>query len=261
MPCRYSAASASGVPSPCCSSTESLSCRRHSCGNAAISRASCSAARRASPGGTSRLASPMSYASEAGTGRPVRIMSMARLSPIRRGSRTVPPSTRGTPQRLQNTPKTASCSATLRSHQSASSSPPATACPETAAMTGLVSRIRVGPIGPSPSASALLLRSVPMPLRSAPAQKVPPSPHRTATDASLSASNRRKASASPSAVGPSTALRTSGRLSTTVKTGPSRSIRTAGLSSIDPLSWHLDRPGRADAFDRLPSLHPSGDAW
>ena len=79
-------------------------------------------------------------------------MSIARDTPISRGSRTVPPSISGTPQRRQNTPNTAPSSATRRSHQSASSSPPATAYPATAAITGLPRRIRVGPIGPSPSA-------------------------------------------------------------------------------------------------------------
>ena len=44
--------------------------------------------------------------------------------PIRRGSRTVPPSMSGTPQRRQNTPNTASRAATRRSHQTASSRPP-----------------------------------------------------------------------------------------------------------------------------------------
>ena len=78
-------------------------------------------------------------------------MSSARLTPISRGSRTVPPSISGTPQRRQKTPSTASSSATRRSHHSASSSPPATACPAIAAITGLARRIRVGPIGPSPS--------------------------------------------------------------------------------------------------------------
>ena len=68
--------------------------------------------------------------------RPVRIRSRARPSPTMRGRRTVPPSTRGTPKRRQNTPKTASSAATRRSHQTASSRPPATAWPSTAAMTG-----------------------------------------------------------------------------------------------------------------------------
>src|SRR5690606_20781693 len=61
------------------------------------------------------------------TGRPVRIMSMARLMPISRGRRTVPPSTSGTPHRRQKTPNVASDAATRKSHHSASSRPPATA--------------------------------------------------------------------------------------------------------------------------------------
>src|SRR5215467_174701 len=63
----------------------------------------------------------------ASPGRPVRIMSRARDSPIRRGRRTVPPSSSGTPHRRQKTPKIAVSAATRRSHISASSSPPATA--------------------------------------------------------------------------------------------------------------------------------------
>ena len=80
-------------------------------------------ARRARRGWPARSPAPRRRA----TARPVRIMSIARLWPISRGRRTVPPSISGTPQRRQNTPKTASSSATRRSHHSASSSPPATA--------------------------------------------------------------------------------------------------------------------------------------
>lgn len=54
----------------------------------------------------------------------------------------------GTPQRRQKTPNTAEASATRMSHISASSRPPATAYPETAAMTGLEKCMRVGPMGP-----------------------------------------------------------------------------------------------------------------
>ena len=75
---------------------------------------------------------------------------MARLCPMSRGRRTVPRSHKGTPKRRQNTPKTASSAATRRSHHRASSRPPATAWPSTAAITGLVRVIRVGPIGPGP---------------------------------------------------------------------------------------------------------------
>ena len=97
-------------------------------------------------------------------------------------------------------------------------------------MTGLDSRSRVGPIGPSPSGATRFCWSVPIAVRSAPAQNVPPSPYSTATEAESSASKARNASASAAAVGPSTALRFSGRDSTTVVTGPDLSTRTAGMA-------------------------------
>ena len=109
-----------------------------------VARPARSASSRARPGGTTRLTRPIRSASSAGTGRPVRIRSIARLLPISRGRRTVPPSMSGTPHRRQNTPKTASSAATRRSHQSASSRPPATAYPSIAAITGFDSRSRVG---------------------------------------------------------------------------------------------------------------------
>ncbi len=95
-----------------------------------------------------------------------------------------------------------------------------------AAITGFDSRIRVGPIGPSPSSETRLPSSVPIALRSAPAQNVPPSPYSTATAWLSSASNARKASARARAVGPSTALRACGRSRITVVTAPERSERT-----------------------------------
>src|SRR5947199_7556597 len=127
------------------------------------------------------------------------------------------------PQRRQYTPKTAFSAATRRSHHAASSRPPATACPSTAAMTGLSSSMRVGPTGPSPSRSRRLARSIPgsrIAFRSAPAQKVPFAPVRTATCSDSSASKRRNASASAAAVGRSMALATSGRSIVTTATAP-----------------------------------------
>lgn len=52
------------------------------------------------PVGTTLLARPMSSASFAVTGRPVRTKSRARDKPIKAGSRTVPPSTSGTPEMI-----------------------------------------------------------------------------------------------------------------------------------------------------------------
>src|SRR5881394_3143754 len=75
-----------------------------------------------------------------------------------------------------------------------------------------------------------------MAFRSAPAQKVPLAPHSTAMRASVSSSNARKAAASAAAVGPSTALRTSGRSRTTVVTAPAFSTRTLTLSAVAELA-------------------------
>src|SRR5207249_8476959 len=72
-------------------------------------------------------------------------------------------------------------------------------------MVGLDSRMREGPIGPSPSGSRRRARPLAVALRSAPAQKVPLAPHSTATRAAASASNARNASASAAAVSRSTA--------------------------------------------------------
>jgi hypothetical protein len=68
-------------------------------------RASASAAVRAVPGSTTRVARPKPSASAASTGRPVRIMSRARPVPISRGSRTLPPSISGTPHRPAEDPE------------------------------------------------------------------------------------------------------------------------------------------------------------
>lgn len=50
---------------------------------------------------------------------PVKMRSIARDSPIRRGRRTVPPSMRGTPNRRHRTPRRAPSSTTLIWHHSA----------------------------------------------------------------------------------------------------------------------------------------------
>ncbi len=76
-------------------------------GKAAICSARATASSRAAPGALTRLASPIRSASSAPTGRPVRIRSRACECPISRGSRMVPPSISGTPQRRQKTPNTA----------------------------------------------------------------------------------------------------------------------------------------------------------
>ena len=200
--------------------------RRQTCGRAANSCARSTAACRAWPGGTSRLTRPMASASGPSTARPLKIRSMARPWPMIRGSRTVPRSHSGTPKRRQNTPKTASSAATRRSHQSASSRPPATANPSTAATTGFLSVRRVGPIGPGPWSGIGRRSPSEIAFRSAPAQKVPPVPVNTATDEPSSASNSSKTWRSRAAQRLSTAFLRSGRSMDTTVTRPSRSTMT-----------------------------------
>lgn len=198
------------------------------------------------PSGTTRLARPIASASALSTLRPVRIRSIARDWPIKRGSRTVPPSTRGTPHLRQKTPKKALFSQTRISHHNASSSPPATAGPAMAAITGFESCIRVGPIGPSRDPlssvqsefntettfrfSPSLARETAA--RSAPLQNAPWSPYNTATLADGSDSNSTKASANAWAVGPSTAFRFDGLQSLTTNTSfasPCRDVLTTSF--------------------------------
>src|SRR5215472_15481225 len=125
---------------------------------------------------------------------------------------------------------------TRRSHHSASSMPPATAGPSTAAMTGLDSSSRVGPRGPqgsllpsvgkSSEASGLSPSRLETYFMSHPAQKAPPSPHSTATSAAGSSSKNCNAATSASALAGSIALRAWGRLWITVQTEPDFSMRT-----------------------------------
>ena len=65
------------------------------------------------------------------------------------------------PQRRQYTPKKASSAMTRQSHHSASSMPPATGGPSTAAMTGLNNSRRVGPSGPRGAGAALVPKASP----------------------------------------------------------------------------------------------------
>ena len=103
----------------------------------------------ASPSATTRCTSPIAIASCESTSRPLRIRSSARPSPTMCGSRCVPPSISGTPQRRSRHPNCALAPATRMSHQHAISSPPATHHPSIAAIVGFGECSRVNPIGPS----------------------------------------------------------------------------------------------------------------
>ena len=103
---------------------------------AAIRPASSSALARSSPASTSRSSRPSSRASSAVSRRAVKIRSAARDQPSRRASSCVPPPAGMTPTLTSGRPTTAVLSATIRSQARASSSPPPSAKPCTAAMAG-----------------------------------------------------------------------------------------------------------------------------
>ncbi len=77
-----------------------------------------------SPAGTARDASPISTARAPFTGRPEKIISLARVIPMIRGSRWVPPAPGTTPRVISGRPSWASSATTRKSAASASSHPP-----------------------------------------------------------------------------------------------------------------------------------------
>src|SRR3954454_16287811 len=120
--------------------------------------------------------------------------------------------------------------ATIRSHASAISKPPATAKPSKAAISGLRDALWSMPAKPrSPTQGRSPVTSA---LRSMPAQKNPPAPVRTPTLRPSSASSSSSPAAIPSASGRLTALRASGRFSVMTRTLSRRSVRTAGWSVL-----------------------------
>lgn len=127
---------------------------------------------------TRRLTKPHLNAYSPETALPVKIISLARFSPMLFTSRMVPPSINGTPNLLQKTPNVASGCDTIMSHQHANYRPPATAKPYTAAITGFEMVILEGPIGPIPECVVFHLVAVLSWLfdayaKSNPAQKTP----------------------------------------------------------------------------------------
>ena len=89
---------------------------------------------------TTRLTRPDCRASSAVMGSPVRIISNARLRPIRRGRRWVPPNGGGKPRLISGLAKVALSAATASGMASSISQPPPKAKPLTAPMMGLGKR-------------------------------------------------------------------------------------------------------------------------
>jgi hypothetical protein len=137
---------------------------------------------------------------------------MARFSGILRPSRNRPPAAATSERFTSGMPKVADRDATIRSHDSVISVPPANAGPSTAAMIGLVRSRWTIPAKPprlvaSPPALPLLIS-----FRSAPAQNTGGVPVRTPTQTSSLSSIRSMPASIPLATAAFTALRAWGRL-------------------------------------------------
>src|SRR4051812_28940029 len=129
-------------------------------------------------------------------------------------------------------PSRASRDATIRSHASAISRPPAMAKPSTAAMSGLRAERWTMPAKPrSPTHGRSPVTNA---LRSMPALNPLPAPVSTPTLRLSSASSASSAAAIPSASALLTALRASGRLRVMRRTPSRRSVRTGSSGMAGP---------------------------
>src|SRR5258706_1019035 len=176
---------------------------------------------RAWPAGTRWLMRPAARASSAFMRRPVKISSLASGVPRRRGRSWVPPMPGKMPSVVSGTPKTAVSLATMKSDRRASSQPPASAKPSTAAMTGTGQRsTRIAACSKITCwvrhvSSVISLRS----LRSPPAQNArSPAPVNTMARASASEASAPKQARRSWPIAVFMALCWSGRLSVTVIT-------------------------------------------
>ena len=143
---------ASRRPTPRCASS-----RRSPAGRCGRSPPRARARRRArSPGSVSRETTPICAARSAPIGSPVRASSIARWYGIRRGRRSSAPAAATSPRLTSGMPKRASRAATMRSHDSATSKPPASAQPSTAAISGL----RGGALGDAGEAAVADVRAL-----------------------------------------------------------------------------------------------------
>ena len=113
-----------------------------------IAEAAASASSISLSAGTTRATSPARSASAASIMRLVSTMSIALALPTARGRRCVPPAPGMTPSLISGCPNLAVSAAMMKSHIMATSQPPPSAKPATAAITGLridvsVSQFRV----------------------------------------------------------------------------------------------------------------------
>ena len=179
---------------------------------------------RAWPWGTRRLTRPAAFASSARIRRPVKISSLASGAPMIRGRSWVPPMPGKIPSVVSGTPNTAVSLATMKSDRIASSQPPASAKPSTAAITGRGQRNTRNAACSKITcwarhvSSVISLRS----FRSPPAQNArSPAPVNTIARASASRWKPSKQARRSSPIAVFIAFICSGRFSVTVTTCPS----------------------------------------
>ena len=129
----------------------------------------------------------------------------------------------------------ASSLATIRSQASAISKPPARAYPSTAATMGVTGGRAVMP--PKPRPPAVGFSPARKPLRSMPAQNVPPAPVSTSATTSGRGSSSSMAAATPLATASLTALRACGRSMVMTATPPSTSTVTVRFGAH--FGWNL----------------------
>ena len=143
-----------------------------------------------------------------------------------------PPAAAARPRFTSGIPNLALSAATTKSQEMASSNPPASAYPSTAAMSGLRGAFSVRPANPLPSIFGV--SPVTNALRSMPEQNVPPAPVRMATRMSSLLSNSSRAADTPSARARLTAFLAFGRLRVMVMTPSLRSINTISSDMLSP---------------------------
>ena len=195
---------------------------------------------------TTRLTSPTAWARAASMASPVRPSSKAIASGMRALS-VVPPPAGKSPRLTSDSPNVAWAAATTRSHASASSHPPATAGPLTAATTGLGkpplwNQVRASNEPTPPPESRASLKA----FRSMPAQNAfSPVPVMTTTRTpSSSAAAFSELLRAPINCG-LRALRASGLLSVRARTKPSRLCRSTSIkTSTSPWPALLGRGSR-----------------
>ena len=183
-----------------------------------------------SSGSVTKFTSPRSRASSDARMREDRIISVARLVPIKRGRRCVPPSQGMNPFSRCVNPKDAAVDATRKSQANAISSPWSIASPFNAATTGLSidatdSQTR------SRSRALASCQPLASSLSSVPAQKMSPLPVSNTAHTSSSCCALKQASAKSKVMSTLISFRCSLRLRVIIATRPSRVRGTLGSKS------------------------------